>query len=36
MLKNAKHDYGGHKGNAMRDIHNANVELKAALKFVKK
>ena len=35
-LKNANHDYNGHRGNAVRDLHEAVQQLETALKYEKK
>jgi hypothetical protein len=36
FLNNANHDYGGHRANAVRDLHAAIKQLKLALKYRQK
>jgi hypothetical protein len=36
VLQNANHDYGGHRANAVRDLHAAVRQLEAALKYSRK
>jgi hypothetical protein len=36
VLKEANHDYNGHRANAVRDLHEAVHQLEAALKYEKK